>query len=143
MKLVKVVSVFTLSCLLFTACSTSGSATSILNHKKSSLYGSEWKLVDDENSIVKGFNGENVSLKIDPNDFKVSGFAGCNQYHSEAAADGNSISFAPVGSTKMLCPEAKSEAAFLGVLDDVNRYEIKGNELYFYKGNMLLLKFVN
>ena len=143
MKLVKVLSVFALSGLLFTACSTSGTATSILNTKKSSLYDSEWKLVDDENNIVKGFNGENVFLRIDQNDFKVSGYAGCNQYHSEATADGNNISFAAIGRTKMLCPDAKSEAAFLGVLDDVNRYEIKGNELYFYKGNMLLLKFFN
>ena len=142
MKLVKVLSVFALSSLLFTACSTSAPSTTILNNKKSSLYNSEWKLVDDENTVVKGINGEAVFIKIENNEFKVNGYAGCNLFHSDATLDGTNIKFGPIGSTKMRCPDSRIEDSFLNVLDDVNRYEIKGNELYFYKGNMLLLKFV-
>lgn len=142
MKLVKVLSVFALSSLMFSACSTSGPATTILNNKKSSLYNSQWKLVDDENTVVKGINGDDVFITIENNEFKVNGYAGCNLFHTDASLDGNNVKFGPIASTKMRCPDSRIEDSFLGVLDDVNRYEIKGNELYFYKGNMLLLKFV-
>jgi len=142
MKLVKILSVFALSNLLLTACFTSSPSTTILNNKKSSLYNAQWKLVDDENTVVKGLNGDAVYIQIDSAEFKVNGYAGCNLFHTDAALDGSTITFGPIGSTKMRCPDSRIEDSFLNVLDDVNRYEIKGNELYFYKGNMLLLKFV-
>lgn len=142
MKLVQVLSVFALSSLLLSACSISGPSTTILNNKKSSLYDTNWKLLE-EDEVVKGFNANDVSLQIDANEFKVSGYAGCNNYQTTATLDNGSIKFGPIASTNMLCPDAKIERSFLNVLDDVNRYEIKGNELYLYKGNMLLLKFRN
>ncbi|MBF0598153.1 META domain-containing protein [Faecalibacter rhinopitheci] len=140
MKLVKVLSVFALSSLIFNSCSTAGTSASILNTKKSTLYNTTWKLLEDD-EIVKGFNNNDVFLTIDADEFKVSGYAGCNNFTTTAELNNNNITFGNIASTQMLCPNSKTEDSFLHVLDDVNRYEIKGNELYFYKGNMLLLKF--
>jgi len=141
MKLVKVLSVFALSTLLFNACSTNIPKGSNVNIKKDvSINNTSWKLVE-EDEIVKGFNGEDVHLTITENGTKVNGFAGCNRFSTETVLSAENISFSPIASTKMLCPTIKTEDSFLALLEDTNRYEIKGNELYFYKGNMLLLKF--
>lgn len=144
MKLVKVLSVFALSGLLLTACSTSTGASTgynILSKSKSSLTDTQWNLVE-EDEIVKGFNGDNVHITI-TEDGKLNGYAGCNQIFSEGVLNGSSIKFDLIGGTKILCPSNKTEESFTSILKSVDRYEIKGNELYFYKGNMLLLKFKN
>ena len=144
MKLVKVLSVFALSGLLLTACSTSTGASTgynVLSKSKSSLTNTQWNLVE-EDEIVKGFNGDNVHITI-TEDGKLNGYAGCNQIFSEGVLNGSSIKFDLIGGTKILCPSNKTEESFTSILKSVDRYEIKGNELYFYKGNMLLLKFKN
>ncbi|RLZ07342.1 META domain-containing protein [Faecalibacter macacae] len=144
MKLVKVLSVFALSGLLLTACSTSTGASTgynVLSKSKSSLTDTQWNLVE-EDEIVKGFNGDNVHITI-TEDGKLNGYAGCNQIFSEGVLNGSSIKFDLIGGTKILCPSNKTEESFTSILKSVDRYEIKGNELYFYKGNMLLLKFKN
>jgi heat shock protein HslJ len=142
MKLLNVLTVFAFSGLLLTACTTSSSSVGIVNKNKSSLYNTNWKLVEDD-ELVKGYNAEDVYFSIDRNEFKVTGFGGCNQFNSNVALDGNNIKFSPIASTKMLCPTSTVEDSFLNMLKDVTRYEIKENVLYFYKGNLLLLKFKN
>lgn len=142
MKLVKGLAIFVFSSLVLNSCFSSSASTTVVNKNKSMLYNTTWKLVED-NEVVKGFNQADVSLTIDPNEFKVSGYAGCNNFNTTAELDNGSIKFGPIISTKILCPNSKTEQNYLSVLDDVNRYEIKGNELYFYKNNILLLKFKN
>ncbi|QTV04697.1 META domain-containing protein [Faecalibacter bovis] len=144
MKFVKVLSVLALSGILLTGCTTSKSASTgynVTTKNKSSLTETKWNLVEDD-EIVKGFNGENVHITI-TEDGNLNGYAGCNQIFSEGLLEGSSIKFNLIGGTKMLCPSMKIEESFTSILKSVDRYEIKGNELYFYKGNMLLLKFIN
>jgi heat shock protein HslJ len=140
MKFVKVFSILALSSMFITSCSST-SATNI-NIKKISIYNSDWKLINDDNILVRGFNRENVTLNINDNTFNVSGFAGCNNYTSTITTDNDKIKFGPIASTKIICPNYKIEDSFLDLLDDVNRYEIKGSELYLYKNNILLFKFI-
>lgn len=142
MKLLNVFTIFAFSGLLLTACSTSSSSVGIINKNKSSLYNTNWKLVEDE-EIVKGYNSEDVYFSIDRNEFKVTGYGGCNNFNTAVALDGNAIKFSPIASTKMLCPTSNIEDSFLNILKEVTRYEIKENVLYLYKGNLLLLKFKN
>lgn len=144
MKLVKVLSVFAFSGLILTACSTSTGATTgynVSSNKKLTLSDTQWNLLEDD-ELVKGFNGDNVHISI-TEDGKLSGFAGCNQIFSEGVIDGSKITFDVIGGTKMLCPSMKIEESLTSMLRSVDRYEVKGNELYFYKGNLLLLKFKN
>lgn len=144
MKLVKVLSVFAFSGLILTACSTSTGATTgynVSSNKKLTLSDTQWNLLEDD-ELVKGFNGDNVHISI-TEDGKLSGFAGCNQIFSEGVIDGSKITFDVIGGTKMLCPSIKIEESLTSMLRSVDRYEVKGNELYFYKGNLLLLKFKN
>ena len=142
MKLEKVLSVFALSSLLLSACSTSTGASTgynVTTKSNSSLNNTQWNLIEDD-EMVKGFNGDNVQITI-TEDGNLNGFAGCNHIFSEGTINGSEIKFDLIGGTKMLCPTMKTEEYFTDMLRSVNRYEIKGNELYFYKGNLLLLKF--
>ncbi len=142
MNLVKGLSVFALSCLFLNSCSTSTSQATNINVKKVSLYNADWKLLKDDATLVKGFNNENVTININDKTFNVTGFAGCNNFASTITVDDDKLKFSPVTSTEIICPNYKIEDAFLDLLDDVNRYEIKGNELYLYKNNVLLFKFI-
>lgn len=140
-KVIKVLSVIGITSFILASCSTTGPSATIINrNNKSTLYNSTWKLVEDS-EVVKGLNDQEVSLIIDNEEFKVTGFAGCNHFNTTAELNNNQIKFGPIASTKMLCPNSSTEDAFLSVLDKVDRYEIKGNDLYLYKGNLLLLQF--
>lgn len=142
MKLIKVLSIFALSSLIFSSCSSSSGATNV-TIKKASIFQSDWKLIGEDNTLIKGFNGENVTLVMNETDFNVNGYAGCNRFSSTLITDDNNIHFGPIMSSKMACPSSKVEANYLKLLKDVNRYEVKGNEMYLYKNNMLLLKFIH
>jgi heat shock protein HslJ len=61
----------------------------------------------------------------------ISGNAGCNSYHASYEASGNEISFGPVASTKMACPEAETstEARYLQLLEGVATFETSGRSM--------------
>jgi len=143
MKLIKVFSFFALSGFLLSACSSSTGVTNI-SLKKSSIYNTDWKLLNEDNELVKGFNGEYVNLTIDEPTLNSNGYAGCNKFSSTISiTEENNISFGPVTSTEMSCPSYRIEDSYLNLLKNVNRYEIKKNEMFLYKNNILLLKFIN
>jgi heat shock protein HslJ len=64
---------------------------------------------------------------------RVTGSAGCNQYFADFNRTGNSLTFGPVGSTKMYCGEPggrmEQEQAYLTLLGAVAGYEIGGGRL--------------
>lgn len=142
MKLVKVLSIIALSGMLFNSCSTSTQITN-LNVKKTSLYSTNWNLIGEDNTLIKGFNGENVSITFDEQHHSVNGYAGCNRFSSSLIIDEANLKFGPIASSEMACPNSKAETNFLKLLKEVNRFEIKGKELYLYKNNILLLKLIN
>ena len=61
----------------------------------------------------------------------ISGNAGCNSYHASYEASGNVISFGPIASTTMACPEAEmsTEARYLQLLADVATFETSGRSM--------------
>ncbi|WP_124640560.1 MULTISPECIES: META domain-containing protein [Amniculibacterium] len=74
---------------------------------------------------------------------KISGNAGCNNYFGSVVinAQNGSLETKGIGSTRMACPNMNSEANYLKLLGQANRYVVKGETLELYKDNLLLLKF--
>ena len=142
MKLVKILSIIALSGMLFNSCSPSTQITN-LNVKKTPFYTTSWKLIGEDNTLIKGFNSENVSIKFNEQSNSVNGYAGCNQFTSTLIIDEAIVKLGPIVSTKMACPMSKVEDNFLKLLKEANRFDIKGKELYFYKDNILLLKLID
>lgn len=100
-----------------------------------SLNNTQWVLVEQ----VKG---KTPTLVIEGD--KLSGNAGCNNYFGAIVTDSQTGSLITkgIGSTRMACPNMNTEANFLKMLGEANRYAIKNNNLELYKDNLLLLKFM-
>lgn len=130
--------IFAFLTLIITAC---GSVANTGQNARNSLKG-EWILQNDRSNEL-GMSNEPVNIKFaieSEND--VSGFAGCNYYGGtfEDSPNGN-LNFSELFSTKRACPDLDVENKYLTLLNLVNRFEIKGNDLYLYQDNLLLLHF--
>jgi len=70
-------------------------------------------------------------IEIHVNDNRLMGNGGCNQLFGKVSFEGaQGISLSEVGSTKMACPELKTESEFLQLLQTVKLYEIRDLMLY-------------
>ena len=140
-KVFYIVAFSTTICTL-SSCFTNKTSTVETNSKSNTnLHLHKWKLVDD-NEIVNGLKKEPLYLKFDTSEYKVSGFAGCNFFDSSIEKNNNLITFSAIKKTEINCPNSNKEKDFFNLLNQVDRFEIKGNELLLYKGKLLLLQFV-
>lgn len=80
----------------------------------SSLAGSEWGpegATDDERFVAFKAEGE------------VIGHGGCNRFFGSYVQDGQALSFGPLASTRMACPDMSSEYNFLETLKNTRTVE--------------------
>lgn len=137
MKLNKVIFGFALIGISIASCTQQ---QAVVLKQKSSIESTEWNLVHD-NEVSKGMFDKNVTLSFDNLKNSAAGFAGCNTFSSTIQTDGESIKFENISSSDMLCPHSDTENAYIGMLKDVDHFQIQGKDLYLYKGKLLLLKF--
>jgi len=81
----------------------------------------------------------NVWMELESGKFR--GNAGCNGLGGTYRLDGSSIRFRQGPSTMMACPAIGLEAKFRKALDQVDRFELKGENLILKKGKQALLVF--
>lgn len=62
----------------------------------------------------------------------MSGYLGCNSFFGSFKTQDKNINFENIGSTKMMCPNMKTEDAFANVLQNTKTYEIKGETLNLF-----------
>ncbi len=60
---------------------------------------------------------------------RLQGFGGCNNLSSAFFLENGGLSFSPIMSTKMACPDMATENAFLQALEEVDAYSIQGDRL--------------
>ena len=70
-------------------------------------------------------------IRFDTKD-AITGYLGCNGFFGSFTTQDKNISFENVGSTKMMCPNMKTEDAFVNALQNTKTYEIKGETLNFF-----------
>lgn len=77
-----------------------------------------------------------VSLMYDPEQGRISGSAGCNNYFGEVNVDGDQLTFStgPMGMTRMACSDQimQQEAGFLKLLGSVTRFAIQEGSLFLF-----------
>ncbi len=73
-------------------------------------------------------------------DGKVSGNAGCNNYHATYTLDGSTLTFGPVMSTKMACPGLQGEQLFTSLLTTPLQAALDGDKLTFSKEGSVVLE---
>jgi heat shock protein HslJ len=122
--------------LMLSACSLEGT----------SLDGSSWALSsyrDSTGDTVNILPRSTVTAHFQAD--TVTGIASCNNYNASYQANGNKISFGPVGTTRKVCntPQGimQQENAFLSALDSTASYKLRSNSLEMIdgRGNTLLV----
>lgn len=74
-------------------------------------------------------------------DGKIIGQGGCNSYRTAYTLAGNIITFKPIASTKMACPNMKGEDLFTSHLASRLQVVVDDNKLSFFNDNVLVLGF--
>jgi heat shock protein HslJ len=93
-----------------------------------------WVVVEMKGVPVQQSGGRrdaSINFEVDQKKFRGSG--GCNQINGAYTIDRKNIKFTDVVSTKMSCADISFENTFLSLLNDVNRYELSGEELRLKK----------
>jgi len=93
-----------------------------------------WKLIELNGEAVQSPEGaREMHLVLEAGDSRVHGFSGCNNFFGQYELIGGALSFSPLGSTMMACPEGmESEQAFLQALGATDRAEVSGIFLVLY-----------
>lgn len=124
----------TISLLACTAVSNITNNLSKVGTRQASVANTKWILADQ----VKG---SQPTLIIENN--KVSGNAGCNTFFGNLLFDTTAGNFSArqIATTRMACENMDSEANYIKMLNETDKYVVSDNTLELYKGNLLLLKF--
>jgi len=94
---------------------------------------------DDLNSILEDTE---ITAELSSTEKRVSGSAGCNKYFAGYEINQNELTLtSPVGSTRMACPEAvmNQEAEYLEILQNIESFDIEGDQLRIVSGDKVLL----
>lgn len=122
--------------LALTACSA----------RSGSLEGALWQMTafrNAEGEMVESLPEVKSTAQFE--DGTVSGKGGCNRYNGTYQVDGNEISFGPMMSTMMACPDPvmAQEGGYLAALGMVSTFKIDGENLSLYdKTGEVVLEFV-
>ncbi len=108
----------------------------------SQLAGSEWRPLVLDNYPVPADSGAFIAFKLEG---QVIGNSGCNSLTGSYAEDGVALSFGPIATTRMLCPDDQMlvETELLGVLEETHAVWREGTNLTLMgDGNRVLARFV-
>lgn len=127
-----------LSSLLLFSCSTAKKTTSNKGETKemktSHPIDGTWvfNVIPGKEYNEKDLFNEMPELTFEAKKGKFNGFGGCNKINGSIDIDGAKMKFKqPIASTRKAC-EKMGEKAFLDILPNINRYEVKGNTLHMY-----------
>jgi heat shock protein HslJ len=109
---------------------------------KADLFNCKWQLKSIYSKECVAYIYTNAFIRFDEMQKRVSGNGSCNSFGGTVNIKDNSLQIGLLFSTKMYCEAVQSiETDFFAALGKVSRYEIKGNSLLMYKGDLLLLEF--
>ncbi len=109
---------------------------------KVDLFNNKWQLKTMHSKDGVDYIYTNAFIRFDETKKRVSGNGSCNSFGGSVTINDNSLKIGNLFSTKMYCEAVQTiETDFFAALAKVTRYEIKGNSLLMYQGDMLLLEF--
>ena len=119
-------------CLLISACAPQAASASIIGSWKLTSYG-------PANSLAPAIPDVDATLTFDK-DGKLSGNGGCNSLGGEYKIKGDQITFGPVVSTLMACPDPQmaEEGIIHQVLTDTASFKVEGSTLTITNNEMTL-----
>ena len=108
------------------------------------IEGIQWYLTEVGGSPVSPMaDDKQPHILLDPAQKKVTGFAGCNNFFGSYELDGSSLTFGPMGATRMACPDLEIglETSVLEAVERTLRWKIEDGDLLFLKADDVLARF--
>lgn len=106
------------------------------------LHNTKWSLKKIHDNAKEETVNTKAFIRFDKEKQSAGGNGSCNSFGSTVTINGNELSFKNIFSTKMYCEQVQQiENNYLGSLEKVTRYEIKGKSLFLYNDKDLLLEF--
>ena len=127
-KFINVLIMSLLFMLAVAACSPAGAGSEVEPgfDSEADLTGTQWILdtFGPKDSLTAVQPDTTITLQFEEDG--INGSAGCNSYFGSATLSGSTLSFGPLGSTKMACPEPimQQETDYLAALGTVNGYTL-------------------
>lgn len=125
-------------------CASSKQAKPVIKGSEE-LYAHRWNLAELHGKAVPPADSERQPhLLFTPGQVgRVAGSTGCNRLNGTFDLAGmKQITFSPVATTRMACPNATAESEFLAALTQADNYLLVDNFLLLNKGRRLLARFV-
>lgn len=104
----------------------------------------DWLLVELGGEPIELAEAERApSVSFDETANRAEGFAGCNNFFGSYSVDGSSLTFGPIGATRMACPGTDDdvEARYLAALGHTRSWRIKSRKLQFLADDIVLAQF--
>ncbi len=95
------------------------------------LEGTYWQLIRlDDSAVVRLPPPHGPHLVLDADSHRISGSGGCNRLVGTYEVDGDSLTFGPIATTRMACPEGmETETALLSVLAQVRKWSTEAKHM--------------
>jgi len=107
------------------------------------LEGGPWTLLELNGAVARLPTGERQPyLLFQPQDGRVSGYSGCNEFTGNYVVQGDVLSFGVFGMTRRFCADTAGdvEQVFLGVLSKVRSWRVEQQMLLIMDGDRVLAR---
>lgn len=95
--------------------------------------GIRWRLHTLNGVEVKlGDENDEMFIQFNTAEKQVSGRAACNNFFGNYELDRDKLKFYPMGATRMTCPDIRLEYEFFAMLETVDDYAVRDDELSFF-----------
>ena len=108
------------------------------------IEGIQWYLTEVGGSPVSPMaDDKQPHIMLDPAEKKVTGFSGCNNFFGRYELDGSSLTFGPMGATRMACPDLETglETSVFDALETTSQWKKADGELMLLNGDAVLARF--
>lgn len=106
------------------------------------LSGIKWELQSINGKAIQlKDNSSEVFIQFNETEKRANGRAGCNRFFGNYEMDGDLLKFSPMGATRMACPDLEIESDFFKMIELVDHFSIKNNQLLFMQKGKVLAEF--
>jgi len=108
------------------------------------IEGIQWYLTEVSGSPVSPMaDDKRPHILLDPAENQVRGFAGCNHFFGSYELDGSSLTFGPMGATRMACPDLETglETSVFDALESTREWRQADAELLLLDEDAVLARF--
>jgi len=104
----------------------------------------QWYLTEvDGSPVLPMADARQPHILMDPLENQARGFAGCNTFFSSYEREGFSLTFGPVGATRMACPDLEMglETSIFKALESTRTGKMENDSLLLMGGDGVLARF--